>query len=891
MTSRPYLLLLLVPLLWLVAPGCGGDDGTGPSDVVVPDDEVAPRVVVVEPADGAVAGLGTPVRAVFSERIATATVDSTTLRVEDLDGPTPVAGTIAVDDTSATFSPADALTSGRTYRATLTTGVTDRAGNALEQDVRWSFTISALQIVEATPPDGSVVDADAAVTVRFDRELDAATVTPTSLTLEGVDGELAVGDSTLSFTPAAPLDPSTTYEVTVATDFSSTEGERLAAVVSWSFTTTALELVEATPAPDATDVAADVMVVARLSEALDRGTVTAGALTLSDGSVGVDGTLGGTGDTITFVPDAPLAADRTFTVTVAPGFRSLAGNALAAPASWNFTTAGGPVADAGEDADYSLFARGEPLGSFVLDGSGSADPGGEALDYEWTQVHGPPVEFDFGLDRSGRRVLVTGLPSRVCTFEFELVVSSVNGTSAPDRVRVTLLESQAFAHFVSPDGDDGDDGTRKNPYRTIQRAIDVAAAEGGDVYVAVGRYEESVQLAPKVGVYGGFDPQTWLRDLQSRATEIAGHADALGMRFTVRGDDTDGLTLEGLTIEGQDTEEPEASSVGLWMRASTSVVVRNCSIRGGRGGDGRDGGPGIPGANGTTGNDGDDANCEDLDATCGCVSGFEPLLVGCTPGGSAVSGSGRGGWSGVFVACDGGDGTGIRGGDGGSGGKGAGGAGEDGGDGEDGVTGLDALAGEAFGSLNPATTWYAYRPADSRGGGSGGPGGGGGGGGGGAGGALAPGGCGGGGGSGGGAGGGGGLGGYGTGGGGSFAVYLASGSKLTLVDCDVTGGTGGDGGAGGDGGPGGTGRPGGSGGDGILNGDGGHGGRGGDGGRGGHGGGGGGGPSIGILTQGSSVAVLEGSTEVKAGTGGTGGASSGNVGNPGEESASKEVEG
>ena len=103
MSPRPFLLLLLAPVLWFVVPGCGGDDGTGPSPGVVAD-EVPPRVEAVEPADGALVGVDTRVRAIFSEPIARATVDSATFRVVDVAGATTIAGALAVDDTSASFT-------------------------------------------------------------------------------------------------------------------------------------------------------------------------------------------------------------------------------------------------------------------------------------------------------------------------------------------------------------------------------------------------------------------------------------------------------------------------------------------------------------------------------------------------------------------------------------------------------------------------------------------------------------------------------------------------------------------------------------------------------------------------------------------------------------------
>ncbi len=58
---------------------------------------------------------------------------------------------------------------------------------------------------------------------------------------------------------------------------------------------------------------------------------------------------------------------------------------------------------------------------------------------------------------------------------------------------------------VSPDGDDGNDGSRwEEAKETVQAGIDVAAAEGGEVWVRIGIYEQRIVLLPHAHVYGGF---------------------------------------------------------------------------------------------------------------------------------------------------------------------------------------------------------------------------------------------------------------------------------------------------------------------------------------------------------------------------------------------------
>ena len=74
-------------------------------------------------------------------------------------------------------------------------------------------------------------------------------------------------------------------------------------------------------------------------------------------------------------------------------------------------------------------------------------------------------------------------------------------------------------------GDDGGDGSRVEPYRTLGQAL--AQAAGGDVYVrSVGTYDESgatLAIDSTTSVYGGFD-DNWTREPADRA-EVLGRAD------------------------------------------------------------------------------------------------------------------------------------------------------------------------------------------------------------------------------------------------------------------------------------------------------------------------------------------------------------------------------
>jgi hypothetical protein len=128
------LLVFLATILWTCNGGGGGGGGT--------PDNTAPTVSSTSPADMADnVSIVTTVSATFSEEMDASTVNDTNFTVADGGGP--VAGTVSYSGTTATFTPTDPLELSTTYTATVRTGVTDKAGNALGQDYTWSFTTAA----------------------------------------------------------------------------------------------------------------------------------------------------------------------------------------------------------------------------------------------------------------------------------------------------------------------------------------------------------------------------------------------------------------------------------------------------------------------------------------------------------------------------------------------------------------------------------------------------------------------------------------------------------------------------------------------------------------------------------------------------------------------------
>ncbi len=120
---------------------------SSPKTVTV--DTTKPKVVVAAPAKEASSGAN--VTAAFSESIAPGTIDPATFTLvrKGTTRAVPAEVTYSAAAKKATLDPSKGLKRGAVYRATVTTGAEDLAGNALDQDPNrtggqqkaWSFTV------------------------------------------------------------------------------------------------------------------------------------------------------------------------------------------------------------------------------------------------------------------------------------------------------------------------------------------------------------------------------------------------------------------------------------------------------------------------------------------------------------------------------------------------------------------------------------------------------------------------------------------------------------------------------------------------------------------------------------------------------------------------------
>ena len=140
--------------------------------------------------------------------------------------------------------------------------------------------------------------------------------------------------------------------------------------------------------------------------------------------------------------------------------------------------------------------------------------------------------------------------------------------------------NKSNAIFVSPDGDDGHNGAFGLPVSTISKALEIAAAQGKDVYVCVGEYAENVVIDTKaVSIFGGYDCVDWSRG-NARPNVIP----AAGIALTLR--KVSAVTVDRMSFVSADAIAPGESAIAAQLVASDHVVLSHLELTAGSGAQG-----------------------------------------------------------------------------------------------------------------------------------------------------------------------------------------------------------------------------------------------------------------------------------------------------------------
>jgi methionine-rich copper-binding protein CopC len=208
-------------------------------------DTTAPTVTATGPADNATGVVSpTDVTATFSEPVLNVSGTTFTLAA----GTTPVQATVSSDSTTvARLHPSQPLAAG-TYTATLTSGITDAAGNALTPKT-WTFTTlaptdtTAPTVINTIPKNNATgVSRTNNITAAFSEMV--TNVNTTTFTLTPTNGTTNVsakvtynstGDRWV-LNPDVTLSPTTSYTATITSGVTDLAGNAFAGT-TWTFTT------------------------------------------------------------------------------------------------------------------------------------------------------------------------------------------------------------------------------------------------------------------------------------------------------------------------------------------------------------------------------------------------------------------------------------------------------------------------------------------------------------------------------------------------------------------------------------------------------------------------------------------------------------------------------
>ncbi|MEO8662445.1 MAG: Ig-like domain-containing protein, partial [Bryobacteraceae bacterium] len=322
-------------------------------------DLTPPTVISTIPTNGATnVPVASVLSATFSEAMNPLTVTAATFLVKQ--GNLPVTGVVSYSGITATFQPLTSLAPNTQVTATITTGVTDLAGNAPVSNHLWTFTTGGTTdtiapVVSFTIPSNGAVNVPLgnALSATFSEAMNPTTINNATFTLRqgntSVAGVVTYAGVTATFKASSNLAPNLPFTATITTGAKDVANNALAANYSWSFNTGATPdttpptISSTIPASGAANVPVGNALSATFSEAMDPHTITTATFSLMQGSTPVAGVVTYTGVSATFKASTNLGPNLPFTATITTGAKDLAGNALASNYIWTFTT--GAAAD------------------------------------------------------------------------------------------------------------------------------------------------------------------------------------------------------------------------------------------------------------------------------------------------------------------------------------------------------------------------------------------------------------------------------------------------------------------------------------------------------------------------------------------------------------------
>jgi len=303
----------------------------------VKKDTVSPEAPgLVSPADGSTTTETTPT---FRWNAAVDTTSGVASYEVVIDSPTLVATLGAV----TSYTPQQGLSEGgHSWKVR----AKDLAGNWGDYSSVWSFTIGGPPgppSVVGVSPTGRGVSNNAIISITFSKPMDqeetikALSVSPDFDRLYNWDGE------TLRIFPRGGLQYGVHYVIIIGSGARDETGNKISSAYAFDFTTVTAGGLDNTPPEillmspkDQSNVSRKPTVSILFSESMNKGETEKAISLPADGS---PWTASWYGSKLMYVPGSNLALNTRYTVVVGSGAKDIAGNALANPQSFSFTTA------------------------------------------------------------------------------------------------------------------------------------------------------------------------------------------------------------------------------------------------------------------------------------------------------------------------------------------------------------------------------------------------------------------------------------------------------------------------------------------------------------------------------------------------------------------------
>ena len=346
---KNLLLISLLSLSIFILANCSEDEEM---------DTTAPTVLSINPSDGAdLVAVTTTIQIIFSEAVDPQTVNNSSITTRSSSGL--VTGTFSIDGDRVTFTPGSALDFDSDYTITVSSGVTDLAGNAAGSTTS-SFTTmvppdtEAPRITSIDPANNaSDVAINTEINITFSEEIRNATSSTITLSAGNntVNGTVSSSGNMATFSPGASLEEGTLYTVTVSgvEDLAGNENSsfpsRFTTEVSDDIRPT---IVSTSPVRDEQNVRVNNNITITFSEAIDPATVSTAnfrLFQLRGPDITAPVSLSRDGRTVIMNPvDELRGGNTTYVVDIRNGVADLAGNQLEDPLVYSFVTFNDPVA-------------------------------------------------------------------------------------------------------------------------------------------------------------------------------------------------------------------------------------------------------------------------------------------------------------------------------------------------------------------------------------------------------------------------------------------------------------------------------------------------------------------------------------------------------------------